>query len=156
MAISVDSVSTLAALGESTKQLLIDGKWVPAKSGKTFPSINPSTGEVIAQVAEGGAEDVDLAVGAARRAFEGAWRDLKPRDRQNLMLKLADLIDEHQDELRFLDVVDMGSPIGGGRSRARGSSGSGPSRPGARCRPRPAPRSSSPRVPWCRPCTSSA
>jgi len=123
MAISVDSVSTLAALGESTKQLLIDGKWVPAKSGKTFPSINPSTGEVIAQVAEGGAEDVDLAVGAARRAFEGAWRDLKPRDRQNLMLKLADLIDEHQDELRFLDVVDMGSPIGGGRSRARGSSG---------------------------------
>jgi aldehyde dehydrogenase (NAD+) len=60
-------------LDGKTKLLLIDGKWVEAASGRTFGSINPATGEVLATVAEGDAEDIDRAVIAARRAFEGPW-----------------------------------------------------------------------------------
>jgi aldehyde dehydrogenase (NAD+) len=63
------------------KKLLIDGSWVEAKSGKTFDSINPSTGLVIGTVAEGDKEDVDLAVAAARRAFEGPWSKFTPSRR---------------------------------------------------------------------------
>jgi aldehyde dehydrogenase (NAD+) len=99
------------------KRLFIDGKWVEAASGKTFETINPSTGEVLATVAEGDSEDIDRAVAAARRAFEGTWSKLKPFDRQNLMLKLADLVEQNFDELAALDTLDMGAPI----SRTRGS-----------------------------------
>lgn len=60
-------------LDDKPKRMLIDGKWVEAASGKTFESINPSTGEVLARVAEGDAEDIDRAVAAARRAFNGPW-----------------------------------------------------------------------------------
>jgi len=94
------------------KRLLIDGNWVESASGKTFPSINPSTGEEIAQIAEGDSRDIDTAVAAARRAFEGPWGTFTPRDRQNVLLKLADLIEAKAEELRLLDVIDMGTPIG--------------------------------------------
>ena len=67
--------------------MLIDGEWVAAASGKTFESINPATGEVLGDVAEGDAEDIDRAVAAARRAFEGPWRSCKPFERQRLLLK---------------------------------------------------------------------
>jgi aldehyde dehydrogenase (NAD+) len=100
------------------KRLLIGGEWVPAASGQTFPSVNPSTGAVIAQLAGAGAADADRAVAAARAAFEGAWGRLKPRQRQALLWALADLVDEHYDELRLLEAVDMGSPIGRPRKRA--------------------------------------
>jgi aldehyde dehydrogenase (NAD+) len=73
-------------LDGKTKLLLIDGKWVEAASGKTFESINPATGEVLAKVAEGDAEDIDRAVEAARRAFEGPWRKVKPYERQQILL----------------------------------------------------------------------
>jgi aldehyde dehydrogenase (NAD+) len=93
------------------KRMLIDGQWVEAASGKTFDSINPATGEILAQVAEGDAADIDKAVAAARRAFDGPWRQVKPFDRQALLLKLADLVEQHFDELSLLDTLDMGAPI---------------------------------------------
>ncbi|MGI4806853.1 MAG: aldehyde dehydrogenase family protein [Janthinobacterium lividum] len=99
------------------KRLFIDGKWVEAASGKTFETHNPSTGELLAAVAEGDREDIDRAVEAARRAFNGPWRKFKPFERQNLLLKLADLVDQHFEELAMLDTLDMGAPI----SRTKGS-----------------------------------
>src|SRR5258707_4308455 len=84
----------------SATKLLINGKWVNSTSGKTFPTINPSTGEVITQVAESDAPDVDKAVAAARAAFDkGPWRKMSAAQRGNLMNKLADLIEKHADEL---------------------------------------------------------
>src|SRR5437773_11253933 len=75
-------------------KLLINGKWVNSTSGKTFPTINPSTGEVITQVAEADAPDVDKAVAAARAAFDkGPWRKMNAAQRGNLMNKLADRIE---------------------------------------------------------------
>ncbi len=94
------------------KRLLIGGEWVDAVSGKTFPSVNPSTGEVIAELAEADATDAGRAVAAARAAFDGPWRRLKPRQRQSLLWALADAVQEHYDELRLLETLDMGSPIG--------------------------------------------
>src|SRR5262245_54605636 len=99
------------------KRMLIDGKWVEAASGKTFESRNPATGELLAHVAEGDAADIDLAVAAARRAFNGPWAKLKPYERQQILLKLADLVERHFDELSTLDTLDMGAPI----SRTSGS-----------------------------------
>ena len=105
------------------KRMYIDGKWLEAASGKTFDSINPSTGEVLASVAEGDAEDIDRAVSAARRAFNGPWSKFKPFQRQALLLKLADLVEQHFDELAALDTLDMGAPISrttGNKLRALG------------------------------------
>src|SRR5215475_8605589 len=98
-------------LDGKTKRMLIDGKWVEAASGKTFDSINPATGQVLAKVAEGDKKDIDRAVAAARRAFEGPWSKVKPYDRQVLLLKLADLVEQNFDELSTLDTLDMGAPI---------------------------------------------
>ena len=70
-----------------------------------------STGEVIGEVAEADAGDVDVAVAAARRAFDGPYSKFTPQQRQNVLLKLADLVEQHLDELRMLDVIDMGMPI---------------------------------------------
>ena len=93
------------------KKLLIGGQWVDALSGKTFDSVNPSTGKAIAQLAEGAAQDVDRAVAAARMAFEGPWSKFKPFDRQALMLKIADTVEQHFDDLAVLETLDMGAPI---------------------------------------------
>ncbi len=93
------------------KGLFIDGRSRPALSGRTFDTVSPRNGEVLAQVAQAGREDVDLAVAAARRAFEGEWSRFKPFDRQQVMLKLADLVEKHYDELALLDTLDMGGPI---------------------------------------------
>ncbi len=93
-------------------QLLIDGKFVAAASGKTFPVYNPATGTVIAQVAEGDAEDINRAVAAARRAFDGkAWARVTPSERGKMLWKVADLIDAHGDELAQLESVDNGKPV---------------------------------------------
>src|SRR4051794_19954139 len=74
--------------------MLIDGKWVPSVSGKTFPTVNPATGETICQVAEGDKADVDKAVAAARRAFEsGPWSKMSASERGRLMYRLADRIE---------------------------------------------------------------
>ena len=96
--------------------LLIGGRWVEAASGRTFPSVNPSTGQEIARLAEADRADADRAVAAARAAFEGPWRRMKPRKRQALLWALADAVDQHYTELRLLEALDMGSPIGKPRS----------------------------------------
>src|ERR1700736_4160758 len=101
----------------SYKKMLIDGKWIDAASGKRFETHNPATGELLATVAEGDAEDINRAVAAARRAFEGPWSRVKPYERQALLLKLADLVEKNFDELSTLDTLDMGAPI----SRTRGT-----------------------------------
>lgn len=93
-------------------QAFIDGKFVDAVSGKTFDSINPATGEVLAAVAECDAADVDLAVAAGRRAFEdGRWSRMAPGDRKAVMLKLADLIRANLEEMALLDSLDMGKLV---------------------------------------------
>ncbi|XVQ14759.1 aldehyde dehydrogenase family protein [Spirillospora sp. CA-255316] len=107
---------TLPFLDGRPKKLLIGGRWEEAASGRTFPSINPSTGEIVAELAEAGPEDADRAVAAARAAFEGPWRRLKPRDRQTLLWALADAVQEHYEELQLLETLDMGAPIGKRRS----------------------------------------
>ena len=98
-------------------KMLIDGKWVDSASGKTFETLNPATGEVIARVAEGDKADVDKAVKAARRAFEeGPWRKMSARERGRLLYKLADLIEANVEELAALETLDNGKPIRDSRS----------------------------------------
>lgn len=111
MAVAPTEAAFPPSLEQRRKQHLIGGEWVDAVSGETLPVIDPSTGQQIAEIAAGGAEDVDRAVRAARAAFEGPWRTFTPVQRQNLLLRLADLVEEHGRELGLLDVYDMGSPI---------------------------------------------
>ena len=101
------------------KRLLIGGQWVDALSGRTFDSVNPATGKVIAQLAEGAEEDVDRAVAAARAAFEGPWSRFKPFDRQALMLAIADTLERRFDDLCVLETLDMGAPIARTRTYKR-------------------------------------
>jgi aldehyde dehydrogenase (NAD+) len=92
-------------------QLLINGKFVDAASGKTFPTLDPRTGEVIARVAEGDAEDIDRAVAAARKAFdEGPWPRMTAYERSRILLRFADLIDKHNDDIAALETWDNGKP----------------------------------------------
>src|SRR4030095_9107149 len=101
------------------RKLLIDGKWVEAASGKTFPVENPATGEVIAHAAEGGKKDIDRAVKGARRAFEsGPWSRLGPSERGRLVWKLGDLILENLQELAELESLDNGKPVRVARAAA--------------------------------------
>ena len=93
------------------KRLLIGAHWQAAASGQTFATHNPATGAELAQVADGGPEDIDRAVAAARAAFDGPWRRFKPDERQALMHALADVVDAHYDELAWLDTLDMGAPF---------------------------------------------
>ncbi len=100
-----------ALLDVSEQDMLIDGQRVPALSGKRFETRNPATGELLATVAQGGEEDVDRAVKSARAAFEGPWRRMKPVERQRIMLRLADLVEAHFEELAMLDTLDLGAPF---------------------------------------------
>lgn len=94
------------------KKLLIDGQWVEAASGKTFPVIDPSTNQEVGRVAEGDKADVDKAAKAARRAFEsGEWPRLRPVQRERLLMKLADLVEANADELAQLESLDNGKPV---------------------------------------------
>lgn len=93
-------------------QMLIDGKFVAAKSGKTFPVYNPADGTETCQVPEADAADVDIAVRAARRAFDGgAWPAMSPSQRGRLLWKLADLLEQHTDEFAELESLDNGKPV---------------------------------------------
>src|SRR5271170_165079 len=109
-AIPVDeNVSRFVA---KTRQMLINGKWVNAASGKFFPTYNPATGEVLAQVAEGDKEDIDRAVAAARAAFDrGPWKKFTPSERGRIVWKLADLLEEHAEEFAQLECLDQGKPL---------------------------------------------
>jgi phenylacetaldehyde dehydrogenase len=95
----------------STRQLFINGQWVDAASGKTFETPNPATGETLARVAEGDAEDINRAVRAARAAFDdGPWSRMTPSERGRIVWKIGDLILEHVDELAQLESLDNGKP----------------------------------------------
>ncbi len=112
MAVAVSSEQQADSFVRSTHKLLIDGEWVEAASGKTFPTINPATEETLAEVAHGEAEDIDRAVRAARRAFDddSPWRRMNASDRGRLIWRIADLIEEHGDELAMLESLDNGKP----------------------------------------------
>jgi acyl-CoA reductase-like NAD-dependent aldehyde dehydrogenase len=93
-------------------ELFIDGRFQPAASGRTFADIAGRDGSTIAQVAEGDEVDVARAVAAARAAFDdGRWADLRPVDRKRTLLRLAELMREHRDELALLESLDVGKPI---------------------------------------------
>ena len=93
-------------------RLFIDGDTVDAKRGGRFPSINPSNGKVIAEVSEGTEEDIDIAVQSAKKAFKGgAWSRMSPRDRMQVLYRLAELVDQHAEELAILETLNMGKPI---------------------------------------------
>jgi acyl-CoA reductase-like NAD-dependent aldehyde dehydrogenase len=99
-------------LDGSPKKLLIGGEWQAAAGGETFPTLNPATGAVLAEVALAGKADVDRAVQAARRAFETApWREMSGAERGGLLWRLADLLEQHADELAELETLDNGKPI---------------------------------------------
>jgi aldehyde dehydrogenase (NAD+) len=105
-----DSARSFAA---GPHRLIVGGERVDAADGRTFDTIDPSTGRPIAAVAQAGAEDVDRAVRAARNAFEeGSWRQGPPSQRTRLMLSLADLVEQHADELAQLESLDNGKPVG--------------------------------------------
>jgi len=115
------SVSTLrdtAAWHELAERLrpetrcFVDGEFVPARAGGVFETINPATGQVLAEVARGTAQDIDAAVAAARRAFKsGVWSRMAPRDRMEVLYRTAHLIQGHATEFALLDTLDMGKPI---------------------------------------------
>ena len=97
---------------DKPRKMLIDGKWVNAASGKTFPTYNPATGEVLAKVAEGDKQDIDAAVKAARKAFDGGpWSRMTASERGRLIWKLADLLEEHTEEFATIETLDNGKPL---------------------------------------------
>ncbi len=103
------------------KQLLIGGKWVPAKSGKTFETINPANEEILALAAEGDKADVDEAVKAARKALDGKWSTISPHQRANYLLKIADRIEKHADEIGILESLNNGMAISLAKGMASGA-----------------------------------
>ncbi len=112
MTTSASETIESAFLRQQPVKMLIGGQWVTAASGKTFETYNPATGAVLTQVAEGDAEDINRAVAAARAAFEsGPWPKMTPSQRGKLLWRLADLIEEHGDELALLETLDNGKPI---------------------------------------------
>jgi gamma-glutamyl-gamma-aminobutyraldehyde dehydrogenase len=90
----------------------VDGAFRPAKSGKTFQTTNPATGEVLAEIAACDASDVDFAVAKARDAFEdGRWRQLTPGERKSVLLKFAKLLERNRHELAVMESLDSGKPV---------------------------------------------
>src|SRR5260370_21884134 len=87
----------------AAKKLLIGGEWVPARSGRTFSTRNPSSGTGLTEIAEADAADVNLAVAAARPAFEGPWSRVTPAQPQHLLLPFPDLAGQNIDELALFN-----------------------------------------------------
>ena len=115
MATAVSSASMHKGVEEfigKPRRMFINNQFVPSASGKTFPTYNPATGEIMAQVAEGDREDIDRAVKAARKAFENpAWADMSPSQRGRLIWKLADLLEAHTEEFAQVESLDNGKPL---------------------------------------------
>src|SRR5438128_10363350 len=91
-------------------QLFINGDFVDARSGQTFPTINPATEEKIADLASAGPEDVDAAVKAARSQMEpdSEWQKMKPRDRAKILWRLADILAQRAEEIGRIETIDNG------------------------------------------------
>jgi aldehyde dehydrogenase (NAD+) len=110
--ISTLPMPTEPQTGPTATKLLINNRWIPSESGKTFATVNPSTGEEICQVAEADAADVDKAVQAARRAFDqGPWKKMRASERGRLLHRLADLIEQNAEQLARLETLDNGKPL---------------------------------------------
>jgi aldehyde dehydrogenase (NAD+) len=109
---SVLSIPVESPVSLPPAKLLINNRWIASESGKTFGTVNPATGEEICQIAEADAADVDLAVKAARAAFDlkAPWRRMSAAERGKLLNRLADLIEKHADELAKLESLDNGKP----------------------------------------------
>jgi len=109
MTVTLDE--NVEAFTATPHKLFIDGQWTDAASGKTFETPDPATGETLAHIAEGDAEDIGRAVRAARKAFEeGPWSKMTPSERGRIIWKIGDLIAEHNDELAQLESLDNGKP----------------------------------------------
>jgi phenylacetaldehyde dehydrogenase len=112
MAVATPVAERTRHFSSSTRALLIDGKFEQAASGKTFDTLNPASGEVLASIAEGDAHDIDRAVQSARRAFDdGPWSRMTASERGRILHRIGDLIIEHADELAELDCLDNGKPL---------------------------------------------
>ena len=96
---------------EIRNQLFIANEWTPARNGQTFEAINPSTEEILTQVARGGPEDIDDAVAAAREAFDGPWRRVKPEERGRLLYRVARELEARINEFAELETLDTGKPL---------------------------------------------
>jgi aldehyde dehydrogenase (NAD+) len=107
----IEKFGGMPAFVGGVKKLLIGGKWVEPQSGKQLDSINPATGDVLCQIAHGGVTDIDRAVAAARRAFEGEWSRWTPHQRHKLLLKVHDVIIDNFEELAVIETLDMGAPL---------------------------------------------
>jgi acyl-CoA reductase-like NAD-dependent aldehyde dehydrogenase len=108
---SIDVLPAVREFAGGTKQLFIGGEFVDSASGATFETIDPATGEVITDVAAAGDEDIDRAVAAAAAAFE-TWGSSRPAERERLLFRLADLIEQNADELAQIESLDSGKPVG--------------------------------------------
>ncbi|WP_037087979.1 aldehyde dehydrogenase family protein [Neorhizobium vignae] len=115
MSVNVSMAAIPVAVSEFIRgphKLLIDGKWVAAASNKTFSTHNPANGSLLAEIAAADAADVDLAVDAARRAFDdGPWSRMTPAARAKLIWRLADALETHADEFAFIETLDNGKPL---------------------------------------------
>ena len=112
IAVSPQIHPRVAEFIDKPRKMLINGRWVGAASGKLFPTYNPATGEVLAQVAEGDRDDIDQAVQAARKAFDnGPWRRMTASERGRLIWKLADLLEQHTEEFGYIESLDNGKPL---------------------------------------------
>jgi len=118
----IDSPSTASPtfLSDPDKAHFIDGKWQPSVTGESIQTFNPATGKVLATLARGRQEDVNAAVAAARRAFEGPWSRFTPHQRYSLMLRISEVLQKHYDELATLESLDMGAPISRTRAMKNG------------------------------------
>ena len=105
-----------AFIARGTQANFIDGKWVPAAGGETFPTLDPATGKTLGHLPRSMAADVDQAVAAARAAFvDKRWRGLTPMERSQALWRVADLLEEHIDELAELETLDQGKALYVGR-----------------------------------------
>lgn len=103
--------AALPFLADNSKKHFIDGAWVASAAGDTIETLNPATGGVIATLDRGGQVEIDLAVAAARRAFEGPWSKFTPSERHKLIMRIHDVMERHGDELTLLETYDMGAPV---------------------------------------------
>jgi aldehyde dehydrogenase (NAD+) len=107
-------------LANPSKQHFIDGKWTPSLSGETLETFNPANGQVLATLARGRQEDIDVAVASARRAFKGPWSRFTPYQRQKLLQRISEVVEANYEELAQLESLDMGSPLSRVRGRKAG------------------------------------
>jgi phenylacetaldehyde dehydrogenase len=107
----------VAKFVSTSRKMLINGHWVDSVSGKTFPTYDPATGKELAYIAEGDKADINLAVTAARNAFDkGPWRKMTSSERGRLIWKLADLLEKNLEEFAQLEALDNGKPVTVARS----------------------------------------